>query len=349
LLQLINNTPFQAALAVMTDKNGAEKAVVAVKATFSLPHENQPVWLADKQIPILYCDEYWDQPGKSSIKFPVDLVLGKAGTDIGLVGHAYSSHETPVQRLQACLQVGVYKKEILIFGNRRWKKRNFLPGFEISAPEPFIKMALRLELAFGGEDQDDNKNGYDRNNPLGSGFCVSEQNIEGRSLPNLENPVELIQNWHDEPAPACFGFVSSSWLPRVRYAGTYDDQWRKQRSPLLPQDFELRFNNAAMPDLCAIPFLEGGERVGLLNLSKDIIPEFNLPNLKVKVFFKIGYEIHAQLAELQTLIFDPDENRFCMVWGSACGFGKQLSQMRYVGIKAEGALAEIGINNESIQ
>lgn len=347
MLQLINSTPFQAALTVMTDKNGAEKVVVAVKATFSLPDESRPVCLAEKQVPILYFDEYWGQPGSSSIKFPVDLVLGKAGTDIGLVGHAYSPQETPVQQLKACLQVGTYKKEILIYGNRKWKKRSLLPGFEISMPEPFTKMALMFELAFGGKDQDNGKYDYDRRNPLGIGFCLNEKNVDGRSLPNLEDPAALIKNWQDKPAPASFGFVSSAWIPRVRYAGTYDDRWRKHQSPLLPNDFELQFNNAAVPELCAIPFLQGGEPVAMHNISKAIIPEFCLPKLEIKVLFKIGYELHTQPADMQTLILEPDENRFCIVWGATCVFGKQLSQVRYARIWSDKALEEIGITKES--
>lgn len=347
MFQTLNRTPFQAALTAMTDKDGVERAVVAVKATFSLPADGKPLRVAEKQLPIVYTDEYWGEPGKSSLKYPADLVLGKVGTDIGLIGYAYSYHEIPVKKLKTLLRVGPYVKEVFVIGNRKWQKRSFIPGFEMTPPIPFTKMALTFERAFGGEDkthEKEKKRGYDRNNPVGTGYRLNDEAVEGHTLPNLENPTNLISNWKDKPAPACFGFIDGSWLPRVKYAGTYDVSWKKNQMPHLPQDFDVRFFNAASTDLCAVPFLQGGEPVALVNFSKRGAIQFTLPQISIQLVFSIGEERFLQKADLYTVLFEPDEERFSLVWGGTNCFGKQLAHMRNVRIETEGNWSELGVH-----
>ena len=338
MLQILNKTPFQAALALVTDQHGAEKVTVAIKGTFKIPARHGEVRLAGEQLPVLYTDEYYGEPGKSSISYPADLVLGKVNTDIGLVGSAHSPGGKPVKRVAASLRVGRLQKSIMITGDRQWKKRALMPGFSMTDPTPFTEMPLIYERAFGGIDQthkNKKKHGWDKRNPIGTGFRLNGNAVENSIVPNLEDPNHLISHWKDKPPVACYGFIEGSWEPRLKFAGTYDDAWLKNQFPLLPVDFDLRFFNSAPPDLVAKRFLKGGERVQMVNLSKKGVVEFNIPKLEISLMFRLGETRNDQKADLWTVVFEPDEDRFYMVWGGSFCVGKQPSRMKYVKVEMD--------------
>lgn len=340
MLQILNKTPFQAALALVTDQHGAEKVTVAIKGTFKIPARHGEVRLADEQLPVFYTDQYYGEPGKSSIKYPADLVLGKSGTDIGLIGNAHSTGGKPVKRLPVSLRVGRLQKIIMVTGDRQWKKRTLMPGFSMTDPSLFREVPLVYERAFGGVDQtqkNKRKHDWDKRNPIGTGFRLNKGAVENHRLPNLEDPHHLISRWEDKPPVAGYGFIEGSWEPRLQFAGTYNDGWLKNQFPLLPIDFDVRFFNAAPPDLIAKGFLKGGEPVQMLNLSKKGIMEFNLPKLEISLMFRLGETRNQQKADLWTVVFEPDQDRFYMVWGGAFCVGKQPSRMRYVKVEMDGA------------
>lgn len=339
MLQILNKTTFEAALALNTDQDGAEKVTVAIKGTFKIPPRYGDVRLADEQLQVLYADEYYGEPGKSSIKYPADLVLGKFNTDIGLIGIAHSSGGKSVKRLLVSLKVGTLKKTIMVTGDRQWQESAFLPGFYMTDPAPFKEMPLIYERAFGGVDQthkNEKKHGWDKKNPIGTGFRLNKNTVENHRLPNLEAPDHLISHWKDKPPVACYGFIDGSWEQRLQFAGTYDDRWLENQFPLLPMDFDVRFFNAVPPDLITKGFLKGGEPVQMVNLSKKGILEFNLPKLEISLMFRLGETRNYQKANLWTVVFEPDDDRFYMVWGGSFCVGKQPSRMRYVKVEMDG-------------
>lgn len=339
MLQILNKTPFEAALALVTDQHGAERVAVALKGTFKIPLRHGEVRLADEQFPVFYADEYYGEPGKSSIKYPVDVVLGKVNTDVGLVGMAHSPNGKPVKRLPICLRVGQLKRTIMVTGDRQWEKRILLPGFHMTDPVPFEEMPLIYERAFGGVDSThkrEKKHGWDKRNPIGTGFRLNEDAVENHRLPNLEDPNHLISHWKDKPPVAGHGFIDGSWEHRLKFAGTYDDAWLKNQFPLLPTDFDWRFFNSAAPELTAKGFLKGGEPVQLVNLSPRGVLEFNLPRLEINFMFRLGESRNYRKADLQTVVFEPDEDRFYMVWGKSFCVGKQPSRMLYVKVVMDG-------------
>jgi len=346
MLQILNKTPFEAALALNTDLDGAEKVTVAIKGTFKVTPRHSNVRLADEQLPVLYADEYYGEPGKSSIKYPADLVLEKLNTDIGLIGIAHSPAGKPVKRLLVSLKVGTLKKTIMVTGDRQWQKSAFLPGFYMTDPRPFKEMPLIYERAFGGVDQthkNEKKHGWDKKNPIGTGFRLNKNTVENHRLPNLEDPDHLISHWKDKPPVACYGFIDGSWEQRLQFAGTYNDEWLENQFPLLPMDFDVRFFNAAPPHSIAKGFLKGGEPVQMVNLSQKGILEFNLPKLEISLMFRLGETRNYQKADLWTVVFEPDDDRFYMVWGGSFCVGKQPSKMRYVKIETDGETKTLSV------
>jgi len=340
LFQILNKTAFQASLGLFTDQYGADKVVVAIKGTFTMPKDSVvKIKLADEQLPVLYCDEYFGEPKTSSIKYPADMVLGKVGTDIGLVGHAYSNNGALIKQIPVSITVGELQKNILVVGDRHWEENKLMPGFSISEPAFFTKMPLLFERAFGGYDQshkNEKDHRWNRENPIGTGFRINKDAVANHLLPNLEDPKNLISHWNDKPPVMGFGFIDSSWEPRIKYAGTYDKDWQKNQSPLLPIDFKIDFFNSASAGLRSQQFVCGGEDVRLENVSQRGLLHFKLPQINIRCTSHIGDTHNTEDAQLWTLLFEPDEERFYLVWGKSFPIGKQLTKMKSVKVEIEG-------------
>jgi hypothetical protein len=312
--QVDNRTPFAAERGWVRDRNGAEVWLVAVKCTFDINPDGS-MKVSSDQPPVLRAPEYTGEPGVSSVRFESDLVLTKKTTDVLVVGHCYAPNQRPVPQLDVGFQVGPVRKVLRVFGDRVWRE------FGPSAPEPFLKMPLRYERAFGGVDlkSANPARDWDWRNPVGTGFAISRENLTGVALPNIEYPDDSVRSWNDRPEPAGFGVIGSHWRPRAQFGGTYDNQWKETRRPLLPADFDDRFFQCAPLDQQAPSFLHGGEPVILRRLT----PAGDLRGLLPRVF--LGFEtrfydgsreIHKD-RNLHSVIFEPDFPRLSLVWHTA--------------------------------
>ena len=133
-------------------------------------------------------------------------------------------------------------------------------------------------------------------------------------LPNTEETNAPVAYCDDNYRPMAFGPVGRSWLPRLNYAGTYDDQWFENAFPFLPEDFDEAFSRSA-PEDQQIDHLKGGELVELINLTPGGHCRFALPRLRVPVeFCRQNGECIVSDALLDTVHFDPDHNRFTLSW-----------------------------------
>jgi hypothetical protein len=318
VLQVRNETPFEPGIFLFPDAQGVDTLYVVVKATFALGRDG-PV-AAEKQQKLVLADEYWGEPGQSSLKYASEAHLLKPGTDVVLVGEAYAPQGKPVPSSLVSVKVGPLRKVVQVFGDRRWKGGLGSPS--PSSPEPFLRMPLTYERAYGGVHAVDAKRGKvlsEPRNPVGRGFRGKRGASEmvGQPLPNLEDPLKLIQGVGDTPAPAGFGFVAPSWQPRQSYAGTYDEAWQERRAPYLPLDFKEDFFLTAPPELCARPFLKGGEPVEIIGASKEGVQRFKLPVCKLVVTVAIAGQAHKPSLQLETVLLEPGEARFSILWRGA--------------------------------
>lgn len=343
MLQVQNDSPFKAQLAVFPDEQGVDCAYVTLKGTYTL--DRRPA-LAEKQEPVLPKDEFWDDPAGSSLRWAGEVHLTKPGTDVVLNGHARAPGGRAVSQLDVTLAVGGRSKVIRVFGDRTWK-----PGLVgmagISSPEPFREMALVYERAFGGIHEVGDKEGtvlYEPRNPVGRGFVGkrSGKELKDCALPNLEDPADLVKNTKDRPAPACFGFVAPSWEPRRSYAGSYDERWTKQRAPYLPEDFDPRFFHAAHPDLVFAEYFTGGERLEITNASAEGAIRFELPRAELAVTVRLrGNDLRPPM-NLETVLIEPDESRLTLVWRGAVSCDKSALALERVRIAIGAAVGAGG-------
>ena len=111
-----------------------------------------------------------------------------------------------------------------------------------------------------------------------------------------------------------FGFYPKQYKPRVKYAGTYDDRWREERCPFLPEDFNYHFFQAAYPELISKRHLDGNERVFAENVSPDGPIVFDLPGISIRVKTIFEQKLIEGKGILDTVILEPEEKRVLLIW-----------------------------------
>lgn len=327
MLQVNNTTPFAAEIATFPNEQGIDSIYAIVKASFIMG----PQWsLADEQTPPQMGDDYWGEPGLSSIRNLSDFHIGKNNTDIIMQGNACAPNHQAVTQLDVHLGVGQVQKTVRVFGDRIWQ--NGRP----SAPVPFQSMPLVYERAFGGKHQvDENNLLVEERNTVGCGFAGQRkaQEMEGQALPNLEDPMQLIQSIKDKPRPAGFAPCCGDWLPRRQWAGTYDEQWLTNRAPYLPQDFDKRFLNAAHPDLIYPGYLQGGEPILIKNMHPAGDIHLTVPLVKIMCSALVGSNKVPLSLNIETLTLEPNKQMLSMVWLAALECDKSLLKVKEIEVK----------------
>ena len=284
---LENKTEFAAHPQLLLDRDG-EKLVTVVKASFELEPDGEALELApaERTRGIRMSDIPWGEPDVSSIAYPAELCLRKPGTDVIVVAEAHSPGGEPSESFDVRVEVGPLKKSLTVFGPRVWQAR----GSGLSAPAPMTQLEMRYEYAWGGfDDSDPERIVEEPRNPIGRGKVADPAALTNQPAPCIEDPAALISSYRSEPPPAGLGAIGRHWMPRRKYAGTYDEQWQESRAPLPPLDFDDRFNLCASPGLVAASPLLGGERVALLNLLPGGgATTFSLPRIEVTVEFRVA-------------------------------------------------------------
>ncbi|RYY74921.1 MAG: DUF2169 domain-containing protein [Gammaproteobacteria bacterium] len=326
--ELKNNTPFAANYIVLPNAQGIDTIYVNVKASFNLGKS----WtLCDEQTQPFFEDVYWGEPGFSSIKFPTSAHQGKPTTDIGLLATACAPDYKSVRHLDVSARIGGNQKTLRVFGDRVWDRGR------ISSATEFVQMPIGYENAFGGQYWENNQLlAIESRNPLGKGFkgMRPEEKMDGQMLPNIEDHAQLISNVNDSPAPAGFGFIAPNWHPRFLYAGTYDEQWKQNRAPYLPLDYQPRFQNSAHPDLISSGYLTGGEAVNLTNMHPGGPIEFIIP----QIVLSGKIQFHGQISQslqfvMETLVIDVDNERLTLDWKTSCQCNNSLPLLRSITIQ----------------
>ena len=308
-----NQTPFAAERTFVRDRDGSEIWLVAVRATFDI-FPDGILRISKKQDPVALAPIYLGKPGKSSLRCDSDLPRTKLGTDVLINGAAWVPGGAERSEIEVGFRVGDLQKKLLVSGEQVWEKSL---GFTVPGPpQPFSRMPITYERAFGGPTTDKTSSSFDPysdNNPFGVGIDMAP----GSPLPNVRYPGTRTEKPPLNRPVAGFGPVGCSWTPRRHLAGTYDDKWQNERQPLLPDDFNDEFFYSAPPDQQVPGFLRGGERVELTNLTPQGSLRFHLPKLAFGFRTSISGGVEHHRANLHTVLIEPDQNRLIMVWHSA--------------------------------
>jgi len=333
-----NSTGMLAGLSVAADVSARDYCVVVVKGTFVIQPSGE-LQLAEEQLPLVLVDEHEGDPDSSCVRAECDFALVKPFTDVLLQGRAVAPGERAVTEMTVSLEVisaaGVRNKSARVTGDRVWERS--LGRVCPSAPEPFTQLPLSFDRAFGGADDSRGPDQVqvERYNLLGQGLNVSRSasQIEGRALPNLEHPDHLMHHPSDRPPVHGFGVVGRAWQPRADFAGTYDECWRDERCPYLPDDFDPRYFQAAPADQQYAHF-QGGERIRCVHMAPQPVVEFLIPRIHVPVkFCFIEHELSEE-GVLDTVILEPHLGRAQLLWRTRAQLPKKLNQLREVQVGA---------------
>jgi hypothetical protein len=314
-----NLTPFVLERTFLRDRRGGTVWVVAVRATFDILPDGT-VRRAAEQVPVSRVATYLGEPGRSTLHYDSDLILGKPGVDLILHGQAHPPGGRAVPTLDVGIRLGSWTKAVRVHGERVWQMGAAGTGLVATRPRPFTEMALVYERAWGGLDPATEKLPQPlaaRENPLGCGYSKTPNALIGKPAPNLEDPRRPAGAGPGPFPVAGFAPIAPHWAPRVTYAGTYDEAWKRDRAPLLPKDFDDRFHRIAPADQQLPPFAADGQLIELINLSPAGKLRFALPNIRIGATTVFRDREVAHEAALHTVILEPEHPRLQLVWHTA--------------------------------
>jgi hypothetical protein len=249
-----------------------------------------------------------------------------------LIGHAVAP-QPGITQLVVSLSLGPINKRAVVFGPRSWRS-GVLGGAHHTDPEPFDRVELCYEKAFGGEDRslEDEKLWEDeRRNPIGIGFRAKKSKAEWKAtpLPQIEDPNALFADPDDRPGPIAFGPIGRHWEPRIEYAGTYDQTWVEEVAPLLAEDFDERFHHAAPPDQILKGNVQGGEVVEVRGCTAGGPLTFTLPKLGPRAYVRVFLQdLQEHPMSCDSVTIDTDRMKVSLVYKVAMPMAGQLLDVR---------------------
>lgn len=228
---------------------------------------------------------------------PSDLARFKTRADVTLTGHA---HAPPggTTSMKVRFRLGEaprgFERTLLVFGSRQWHKTGALSN--ASEPEPFLRIPLRYDHAFGGRGHAEN--------PAGLGF-TGKMGRPG-PLPHLEDPGERVRTPRQAPVPACFAPIARVEKERrasadkvLRTLADSIDWARHQTAPRSQQ----------------VPFLRGDEAFEIDGVHPQH-PHFEgaLPGVVARCQAERPGGREEVPLHLDTAFFDLDSRTLTLVW-----------------------------------
>lgn len=298
--EINNNTACEVEALFTNDEQLRPLVAPIIKATFDI-FPDGILKFSKEQLPVNLAGEHYGDPENSSYIYEPECVFFKSTTDVAVIGDAISTRG-PVTHLLVEIKAGDLFKRMGVIGDRHWIKQSI--GYAISDVTPFESIPLTYENAFGGWDkryEELSQQGFEARNTVGKGFYKKGlKHVDApMPLPNIENPDDLIQDVHDTPAPVGCGFTLPHWQPRAAYAGTYDQAWEKNRSPMLPKDFNRFFYNGASEGLIAPSYFSGNEVISISNMTAGGLLQFQLPVRRAPIAV---VQLKARTVELPTIL-----------------------------------------------
>lgn len=319
------------------DREGREHLVVVAKASWRVPDPGQRPRPLRPQ-PLSYQDVFLGEPGESPMLYGDDFARFKPRCDVLFSACARSPGGQPVQSLRAGVQVGAMIKQIRVHGPRRWFREG--GRMRLGEAQPFTVLPLHYGAAFGGRSfyRQDGESGVETflENPVGVGWIGkrSEGHVSGSLAPSLEAPDEPVTRPDGAYRPVALSAIGRHWPQRLAYAGTYDEAWRRDVFPFLPEDFDDRFNQCAPVDQ-QLDYPLGGEPVRLVNLLEGVPDlQFQLPplaGLSVQVL-RTDYSTEALGSVVDTLYFETEAQRFSAVWRASTPIRRRIQEFDLIAV-----------------
>jgi hypothetical protein len=157
---------------------------------------------------------------------------------------------------------------------------------------------------------------------------LSHSSLFGRRITVEVGPVHISERvggkWE-------YGPLRRDKNPRKGHAGTYNKEWVEHRMPLLPEDFDPRFNQAAPPRQQVSNYLKGDERIKLVNLyGEGSAIESALPSQTVVVSGNVLSHYFTEVAVLDTVLIWSDKPQISLLWRQVIRSRQKIEEVRNV-------------------
>lgn len=205
--------------------------------------------------------------------------------------------------------------------------------------DPTTSVELSYRHAFGGLHhslEEPSEQVYKPDNPAGCGWLpdadslallppAAQSRLESvlkklstLTAPQIDHPDHPVQHPTQRLATEGFGPMARWCEPRLHYVGPCDENWRRTRFPLMPEDFDPLFYQSAHPDLISKDHLQGNEPLLLDGFFPEGARLMRLPGVYVlaRVVYASGRRRAGPL-RLDTVSIDLDEERAVLVWRAA--------------------------------
>jgi hypothetical protein len=327
-MEIKNRTPFVAGWTTQLDKQAAEHLVMAVRGTWTFDERGRLSVMREPP-PLLPADDHVGEPGVSSIRYEADIGPMKVATDCALVGSAMAS-KGRASKVDVSFRVGTVTQRAIVTGERR--RVLWMGKWWLGPVRSFDRVPLLWELAVGGTDttpKNESRHSLDLRNPLGRGFRARGSKLpkRGALLP------QILATKGGAKRPVGFGLTGGQWAHRRPFAGTYDDAWRDERCPLLPEDFDERFHSNAAPGLTTKTHLVGGEPVEVLGCTRSGKLTFRLPKQALDVQATIAGAAEPIEMKLVTVTVDTDARQLRMLWRGSLNVHQRLMSLERIDVR----------------
>jgi hypothetical protein len=292
-MDLINHTPFPAFLWTAIADDERLMASLVTRVTFDirgsrLTPSAEHVWQVSPAP--------WESPYGA---MEADDCFYKGGVDLFVFGHARPPGGGEAKQLEVSIELGEFRRRILVFGDRVWERHG--AHVEPSPPKPFRALPLTVEHAFGGKAPWDGLEVPFADNVVGKGFYLEEEQAVDQPLPNLEDPEHLIRKWDDRPDPVGVRPCPMANGKRLRLGVEFDENGALKK-------IRPRLFNAAYPEMVAAR-VQPGDRCRLVGMTDGGPITFWIPDFAPRVRLAFDDEVIERPLAIDQVGIEPDERR----------------------------------------
>lgn len=306
--EIDNKTPFPHVGTFIRDAAGRSLWCVGVKATFEFRNDRPCLFTADQILPHQGPVFDGDDPSRDMLA-DMDMGPPKDRVDVLADAVAYPPAGSGDEPFDARLSVGPMTKAIQVNPPTRWSR---WLGAVTDDAQPVTPVPLRYSSAFGGAEHPENPVGFGASGSLGA--------VAGDPVPRLSLPGQPVQSPKRPVPPAALAPIPRQWPQRNALSGTYDEAWQRRRAPLLPEDLDPGYWQAAPADQQLDRALAPGARVALVNLisedGRHAAPpvSFDLPDLRMTIATRFRGKWEQMVPDLQTVHLFTEARRLSLFY-----------------------------------
>lgn len=300
-----NESPWDAELFRSELPSGRMMASLLVRLAYAVDDEGRLRLLAPDDPGGAWAAIRRDQVPTPHGELAPDLVWPRTATDLIVLGDAVA--DAPATQVRVELEAGPYRQSVIVHGDRRWES-NLAGGLRAGAAEPFTRMPLSWQTAFGGAAKGPYGPIPCAANPSGRGYYLGADEALGQPLANVE--------WADAPTsgsveqaapdPAIVGPYPSSWWLRLSKVWTAAPE--RYAVDLHP---EAGLFDQAHPRLSG-QWIRAGDRLAIRGMGPPL--RAIVPACPAAAEFILGDARCPRALELEELLVDAERRVLALAW-----------------------------------